>query len=219
MKFKYAFYCSGKASRLINFYNQNSLDEFNFEFVYYDGDSKQVEDSLIALFGTERLIKPTYEIDKNISNKKLSQHISNELLMYLKKFSIEYLFCFGDKILKPNLVVEYTNRIINFHPSLLPSFPGLNSIDQALLSNVQFLGNTAHFIDFGVDSGPIILQSVYKRRYFKQYDDLLNLQIPMLKLIWELLEGNKIKVVGNAVEISDYDSNKIDNKEKYFFSI
>ena len=62
------------------------------------------------------------------------------------------------KILSPSFVELYKHRIMNVHPSLLPSFKGLHAQKQALLAGVKITGCTVHFVDNGVDSGPIILQ-------------------------------------------------------------
>jgi len=62
------------------------------------------------------------------------------------------------KILSPVFVRTFPRRIINIHPSLLPAFPGLQSIRQALEAGVTTTGVTVHFVDEGVDTGPIILQ-------------------------------------------------------------
>lgn len=64
------------------------------------------------------------------------------------------------RILTPYFVNKYKRRIINIHPSLLPAFPGLEAQKKALDYGVKFIGATVHFVDEGVDSGPIILQSV-----------------------------------------------------------
>ena len=76
------------------------------------------------------------------------------------------------------LLEAYRNKIINFHPSLLPSYPGLNAIDKAIEGNSLLLGNTAHFIDEKVDTGPIIMQSILPISLFNHYEDVLSLQIP-----------------------------------------
>ncbi len=62
------------------------------------------------------------------------------------------------KILSPSFVDLYKYRIMNVHPSLLPSFKGLRAQKQALVAGVKISGCTVHFVDNGVDSGPIILQ-------------------------------------------------------------
>jgi phosphoribosylglycinamide formyltransferase-1 len=62
------------------------------------------------------------------------------------------------QLLSPSFVDRFRNRIINVHPALLPSFPGLDAVGQALEHGVRITGVTVHFVDEGVDSGPIILQ-------------------------------------------------------------
>jgi phosphoribosylglycinamide formyltransferase-1 len=62
------------------------------------------------------------------------------------------------QLLSAALVGRFANRIINVHPALLPSVPGLDAVQQALDHGVKITGVTVHFVDEGVDSGPIILQ-------------------------------------------------------------
>ena len=64
------------------------------------------------------------------------------------------------RLLSPYFVKSFPNRILNIHPSLLPSFPGLESQRQALEYGVKFAGCTVHFVDENLDAGPIILQAV-----------------------------------------------------------
>src|ERR1700692_4815508 len=64
------------------------------------------------------------------------------------------------RLLSPFFVASFPNRILNIHPSLLPSFPGLESQRQALEYGVKFAGCTVHFVDENLDAGPIILQAV-----------------------------------------------------------
>jgi phosphoribosylglycinamide formyltransferase-1 len=63
------------------------------------------------------------------------------------------------RLLSPFFVAKFPNRILNIHPSLLPSFPGLESQRQALEYGVKFAGCTVHFVDENLDAGPIILQA------------------------------------------------------------
>lgn len=62
------------------------------------------------------------------------------------------------QLLSPGFVERFAGRVINVHPALLPSFPGLDAIGQALDHGVRITGVTVHFVDEGVDSGPILLQ-------------------------------------------------------------
>jgi phosphoribosylglycinamide formyltransferase-1 len=63
------------------------------------------------------------------------------------------------RLLSPYFVASFPNRILNIHPSLLPSFPGLESQRQALEYGVKFAGCTVHFVDENLDAGPIVLQA------------------------------------------------------------
>ena len=95
--------------------------------------------------------------DKN--NESFESRLNSEL----KKYDIgphNGLICLAGfmKILSPSFVELYKHRIMNVHPSLLPSFKGLHAQTQALSAGVKITGCTVHFVDNGVDSGPIILQ-------------------------------------------------------------
>lgn len=93
------------------------------------------------------------EIDYNSSSINKNLNMSNLLLEELTNEEIDYCFSFGSHILCGDILEQYRNRIINFHPAILPMFPGLNAIDQAVkYGNVILVGNTAHFIDSGIDT-------------------------------------------------------------------
>ncbi len=62
------------------------------------------------------------------------------------------------RVLSPEAIERFAGRIINVHPSLLPAFPGVNAVAQALSHGVKVTGVTVHFVDEGVDTGPIIAQ-------------------------------------------------------------
>ena len=64
------------------------------------------------------------------------------------------------RIMSPEFIRHFKGRIMNIHPAILPSFPGLHSQKQALDYGVKYSGCTVHFVDEGVDTGPIILQSI-----------------------------------------------------------
>ncbi len=66
------------------------------------------------------------------------------------------------RIMSPEFIKLYKGRIINIHPAILPAFPGLHSQRQAIEYGVKYSGCTVHFVDEGVDTGPIILQAIVK---------------------------------------------------------
>ncbi|MFZ8922368.1 MAG: phosphoribosylglycinamide formyltransferase [Nitrosopumilaceae archaeon] len=66
------------------------------------------------------------------------------------------------RIISPEFVKKYKNKIINIHPALLPAFPGLDAQKQAIDYGAKYSGCTVHFVDSGVDTGPIILQKIVK---------------------------------------------------------
>ena len=62
------------------------------------------------------------------------------------------------RLLSPGFLARFPDRVINVHPALLPAFPGIGAVEQALAQGVKVFGVTVHFVDAGVDSGPIIAQ-------------------------------------------------------------
>jgi phosphoribosylglycinamide formyltransferase-1 len=71
------------------------------------------------------------------------------------------------ELLTPPFIRRFAGRIVNVHPALLPAFPGLGAIEQALEHGVKIAGVTVHFVDEGVDSGPIILQEAFDLPYHR----------------------------------------------------
>lgn len=76
------------------------------------------------------------------------------------------------QLLSPPFVERFRERMINVHPALLPAFPGLDAIGQALAHGVTITGVTVHFVDEGVDSGPILLQRAVEVPYTRDRDQL-----------------------------------------------
>ena len=76
------------------------------------------------------------------------------------------------QLLSAGFIARFPNRIVNVHPALLPSFPGLDAVGQALNHGVLITGVTVHFVDEGVDSGPIILQRPVPVPPSRDWDEL-----------------------------------------------
>ncbi|MCI1188897.1 hypothetical protein MON38_15850 [Hymenobacter sp. DH14] len=179
----FAIYCSQGASRVLKFYADNSnLAKYSPSIVIYDGNRIDVIQQLKYLF-SERLILFNYDGLTSEQKSKINSVTSLFIHEQLNAHNIDFLLCFGERILKKNLINAYFNRLINFHPSILPSFKGLAAIDQALNYNAALLGNTAHYIDEGVDTGRIIIQTAMLKEDFESYEDVLELQLPMIKII------------------------------------
>ncbi len=71
----------------------------------------------------------------------------------------DLIISFYTKLLKGKLLQQMNGRILNFHPSLLPAFPGLSGFEDTLKSGVRFMGATVHLVDEGMDTGPHVVQS------------------------------------------------------------
>jgi phosphoribosylglycinamide formyltransferase 1 len=92
---------------------------------------------------------------------KTREAFDAELIRILKSYEIDLIVLAGFmRILTPFFLKTFPQKIINIHPALLPSFPGIHGQKDAFEYGVKFSGCTVHFVDEGVDSGPIIIQSV-----------------------------------------------------------
>ena len=90
---------------------------------------------------------------------KMEPEVEAELVRLLRSAGVELVVLAGFmRVLKPVMLDAFPHRIVNLHPSLLPKFPGLEAWKQALDAGVKVTGCTVHFVDAGVDSGPIIGQ-------------------------------------------------------------
>jgi phosphoribosylglycinamide formyltransferase 1 len=78
---------------------------------------------------------------------------------WLREHGVELVVLAGYmQLLSPEFLATFPDRVINVHPALLPAFPGLNAVQQAIDYGVKVTGVTVHFVDQGVDTGPVILQ-------------------------------------------------------------
>ena len=90
-----------------------------------------------------------------------------EIITTLRKYNVtptNGLVCLAGfmRIISPHFIKEYKNKILNIHPALLPAFPGLDAQKQAMDFGAKYSGCTVHFVDEGVDTGPIIIQEIVK---------------------------------------------------------
>lgn len=202
---KYAVYISGNGTAIRTAIKENEKFGSKIKIVISDNSLNQYLKNFYEDRGISYHLYDFKQIP--ISKKEKNRYFSDKLLDLLKKNQIDYCLCFGNHLLKGNLLKEYEYRIINFHPSLLPLYPGMHAIEQALCAGENILGNTAHFINEGVDSGPIILQNVFLTRNYleKGYGAVFSEQVALILKIDELLSERRIRIVDNKVIIDKAD--------------
>jgi phosphoribosylglycinamide formyltransferase-1 len=105
-----------------------------------------------------------YQIPRVLINHRdfaSREALDEEIVTTFKKYGVEWIIMAGwMRIITPVLLNAFSERVINIHPSLLPSFRGIRAIEQALAAGVKVTGCTVHFASLEVDSGPIIAQAV-----------------------------------------------------------
>lgn len=83
-----------------------------------------------------------------------------QLIAVLRRHGVELVCLAGFmRLITPSFLRAFENKVLNIHPSLLPSFPGLHAVRQALAAGVRVSGCTVHVVDEGTDSGPIVIQA------------------------------------------------------------
>ncbi|MFZ5754040.1 MAG: phosphoribosylglycinamide formyltransferase [Bacillota bacterium] len=129
------------------------------------------------------------------------------VLEVIKTYKVDYILLAGFmRILSPSFIRQAGIPILNIHPSLLPAFPGLNAQKQAIDYGVRYSGCTVHFVDEGVDSGPIILQAVVPV-FPDDSEETLSMRIlreehKLYPLAVRLLSEGRVRCVGRKVIIS-----------------
>jgi len=151
------------------------------------------------------------EVIDSSKYKGKRQEFDKKVIATLRKYKVtpsNGLVCLAGfmRIISPHFIKEYKNRILNIHPALLPSFPGLDAQKQAIDFGAKFSGCTVHFVDEGVDTGPIILQEIVKVSV-NDSEKMLSKKILVEEhkaypKAVELFAKNKISIKGRKVKIS-----------------
>lgn len=137
----------------------------NFEAIMAQHDNLQCEIALLVcdqpeakvLEKAERLGVPTFVFEPKKYDSK--EAYEQEIIDKLHANQITWIFLAGYmRLVGKTLLQAFEGRTINIHPSLLPAFPGVDAIGQAFEAGVKITGVTIHYIDEGIDTGPIIAQ-------------------------------------------------------------
>ncbi|MGH2837942.1 MAG: phosphoribosylglycinamide formyltransferase [Thermoleophilaceae bacterium] len=111
------------------------------------------------------------------------------------------------EILSRAFIERFRHRIVNVHPSLLPAFPGVRSIEKALDYGVHVTGVTVHFVDEGVDSGPIIMQKAFELPYHRDVEGvearIHEIEHELLPQVVRLIAAGAVEVEGRQVRVRD----------------
>ncbi len=127
---------------------------------------RTVKGKISVIVGTEKALAPLAKKAKIpfvIINDRNQEKAEEKLLKLCKKFEVDVIVLARYmRILTPNFVWRYPDRIINIHPSLLPAFPGSLAYAQAFERGTKIVGVTSHYVTENLDQGPIIFQDSFK---------------------------------------------------------
>jgi phosphoribosylglycinamide formyltransferase-1 len=150
---KIAIFASGNGSNFQAIYDQIQLGVINAEIGLVVCDKPQA--GIVARAKSANI--PVFSFIPKDYETKL--HFEREILDALQMHEIDLVVLAGYmRLIGSTLLEAYANKIVNIHPSLLPAFPGKNAIGQAFQARVKVSGVTVHFVDSGMDTGPIIAQ-------------------------------------------------------------
>ncbi|MDH5658191.1 MAG: formyltetrahydrofolate deformylase [Nitrosopumilus sp.] len=129
-------------------------------------NSKLLKGKISVVIGTEKTLEPLAKKAKIpfiVVEEKDQEKAEEKIIQICKKFDIDLIsLARYMRILSPNFVWRYPNRIINIHPSLLPAFPGAMAYAQAYERGTKIVGVTSHYVTENLDQGPIIFQDSFK---------------------------------------------------------
>jgi len=127
---------------------------------------KSLKGKISVIIGTEKALEPIAKKAKipfvKVEEKNQTK-AEEKIIQICKKYNIDLIsLARYMRILSPNFVWRYPNRIINIHPSLLPAFPGASAYAQAYERGTKIVGVTSHYVTENLDQGPIIFQDSFK---------------------------------------------------------
>jgi len=126
----------------------------------------EIKGNISVIIGTEKTlsaIAKKAKIPFVVINERSQEKAETKILQVCKKYDVDLIVLARYmRILSPNFVWRYPNRIINIHPSLLPAFPGALAYEQAFERGTKIIGVTSHYVTENLDQGPIIFQDSFK---------------------------------------------------------
>jgi phosphoribosylglycinamide formyltransferase-1 len=156
VKLRVGVLASGRGSNLQSIIDRSLAGEIDVEVAVVVSD---VEDAY-ALTRARQVGIPAVHVPPGRFKTKLTPEAERDYIAVLEEHGVEVVALAGFmRILHDDFLERYAGRVVNIHPALLPSFPGLHGPKQAVDYGVKWSGATVHFVDAGVDTGPIIAQA------------------------------------------------------------
>jgi formyltetrahydrofolate deformylase len=171
----------------------------------------QIKDNISVIIGSEATLKSIAD-DSGIPFHTViytdQAEAENRILQLIEQYNIDLIVLARYmRILTPNFVWRYPNKIINIHPSLLPAFPGAYAYVQAYERGARIIGCTAHFVTEDLDQGPIIHQESFKVSTYDTLDTIKKkgqeLEAATLLEAVRLYLENKLEVYWGKVYIKE----------------
>ena len=129
-------------------------------------NTKSLKGKISVIIGTEKTLEQIAKKEKIpfvVIEDKIQGKAEEKIIQVCKQYDIDLIsLARYMRILSPNFVWRYPNRIINIHPSLLPAFPGASAYEQAFERGTKIVGVTSHYVTENLDQGPIIFQDSFK---------------------------------------------------------
>ena len=178
---------------------------------------KELKTKIPLIIGSSNLLKPLaekYHIPFYVIDHKDQVEAEEEILKLFEEYNVDMVILARYmRILTPNFVWRYPNKIINIHPSLLPAFPGAYAYVQAYERGAKIVGCTAHFVTEDLDQGPIICQKSFNVMDRDNIDSIRNKgrtleSVTLLQALKLALEG-KLEVYWGKVHIKKNRRRKI----------
>lgn len=192
---------SGRGSNLQSIIDASKKGIIDAEIAIVISDKKDVyglvrakENDIPTLFLSPKDYKKREEFDKKV-------------VEVLNNYKVDLILLAGFmRIVTSALIEPFKNRIMNIHPALLPSFPGMNAQKQAIDYGVKFSGCTVHFVEEGMDEGPIIIQAVVPVLYDDTTDSLaeriLKYEHKIYPIAVQLFAEGRLKTEGRRILVT-----------------
>lgn len=197
---KFSVFASGNGSNLQAIIDAVKAGEIKAELALVFSDNRKA----FALKRAEEAGIKTLVLEKK--DYATPQSFERDIVIYLKEHEIDFIVLAGYmKILSPFFVREFPNKIINIHPSLLPSFKGIHGIKDTFTYGCKVAGITIHFVDEKMDHGAIIAQETIPVHDDETLESLTErvhqLEHQSYPKIVRLFADGKLKIKGRKVKI------------------